>query len=134
MTERWLPVVGYEGYYDVSDRGRVRSLDRTSTPRGRAPYRRPGRILVLCPLSSGHLVVKLYAKGHRPRTVRVHTLVLEAFVGSCPTGLEACHWDGRPANNRRTNLRWDTRSANVLDSVRHGTHVSNQQRKVSKAA
>jgi hypothetical protein len=51
----------------------------------------------------------------------VDRLVLEAFAGPCPEGLECCHNDGDPANNRLENLRWDTRKANVEDSRRHGT-------------
>jgi hypothetical protein len=52
----------------------------------------------------------------------VHTLVLEAFVGPCLPGMECCHRDGNPANNRLDNLRWDTRAANRRDMLRHGTH------------
>lgn len=56
-------------------------------------------------------------KNHR----LVHRLVLEAFVGPCPDGMEGCHNDGNAANNTLANLRWDTRSANVVDAYRHGT-------------
>jgi hypothetical protein len=51
----------------------------------------------------------------------VHSLVALAFLGPCPEGLECCHWDGDPGNNRPGNLRWDTSSANLLDRQRHGT-------------
>jgi hypothetical protein len=47
-------------------------------------------------------------------------LVLEAFVGPCPDGLEACHWDDDPTNNRLSNLRWDTSIANKRDMARNG--------------
>lgn len=47
--------------------------------------------------------------------------MLAAFVGPCPEGLEVCHLDGDPLNNRLSNLRYDTRSANNLDKVGHGT-------------
>jgi hypothetical protein len=68
--------------------------------------------------TSGHLFVVLYG-----RTRYVHRLVLEAFVGPCPDGLEGCHDpDPDPSNNSLSNLRWDTPKANVADSVRHGTH------------
>jgi hypothetical protein len=50
----------------------------------------------------------------------VHRLVLEAFVCPCPEGRECCHNDGDPANNALTNLRWNTRKANIEDSRRHG--------------
>lgn len=50
-----------------------------------------------------------------------HRLVLEAFVGPCPDGLEACHNDGNPQNNKVNNLRWDTRESNMSDKLIHGT-------------
>jgi len=52
---------------------------------------------------------------------QVHRLVLDAFVGPCPDGLEACHLDGDAGNNRVSNLRWDTSKANTDDMRRHGT-------------
>lgn len=52
----------------------------------------------------------------------VHRMVLETFVGPCPEGLEACHNDGNPLNNRLDNLRWDTKSANAQDTLQHGRH------------
>lgn len=57
----------------------------------------------------------------------VHRLVLEAFVGPCPPGLLACHKDGNPTNNNLSNLRWDTRSANAIDSINHGTFVRGEK-------
>jgi len=56
------------------------------------------------------------------RTRQVAHLVLEAFVGPRPQGQEACHGDGNVANNRLTNLRWDTHSGNMADKLAHGTH------------
>lgn len=54
------------------------------------------------------------------RMMQVHRLVLTAFVGPCPDGLECCHWDDNPAHNCLGNLRWDTRSANQVDRIRNG--------------
>lgn len=51
---------------------------------------------------------------------KIHHLVLEAFVGPCPDGLEACHWDDNPLNNSIGNLRWDTHEANMADRERNG--------------
>ena len=114
MSEHWKPVVGYEGIYEVSDMGRVR---RVSAGQGA----QAGLILKPTPSSTGHLRVSLYAGGSK--AIRyVHRLVLEAFVGPCPPGMEACHWDDDPTNNSLENLRWDSRSANVLDQVRNGIH------------
>lgn len=114
-TEQWLPVVGYEGYYEVSDHGRVRSIDRRVAD-GRT-FR--GRMLAHWVRDSGHHIVTLSVGGaHAQRYV--HVMVLEAFVGARPDGYEGCHYDGTPANNRLANLRWDTASANAYDAVRHG--------------
>lgn len=67
----------------------------------------------------GHQFVGLRDGVHRV-TCRVHRLVLEAFVGQCPEGLEGCHNDGNPANNQVGNLRWDTHTSNEADKIRHG--------------
>lgn len=117
-AERWLPVVGYEGRYEVSDLGRVKSVARTDCY-GR---RRAERFLRPRVGARGHLSVALYADGIRDG-YQVHSLVLAAFVGRCPEGMEGCHWNDIPADNRLENLRWDTRSANVADRVRNGKHV-----------
>lgn len=73
-----------------------------------------------CPDDSGHLrvILMLDAKLHY---VSAHRLVLEAFVGPCPDGMEACHNGGNPANNHISNLRWDTPRSNQADRVLHGT-------------
>lgn len=110
MTERWLPVSGWEGLYEVSDRGRVRSIRRSL-------------ILQPRPNTSGHFQVGFSVNDNEVMR-QIHRLVLEAFVGPCPPGLECCHNDGDRTNNRLENLRWDTRSANQLDAVVHGGHVS----------
>lgn len=116
-AERWLPVVGYETSYEVSDTGKVRSKARLDS-RGR---RRREKLLSPRPQPFGHQTVALFTNGAR-RSFLIHRLVLEAFVGPCPEGMEACHWNGVPSDNRVKNLRWDTRAANVADSVRVGTH------------
>lgn len=123
MNEEWRPIPGYEGIYQVSNLGRVRSLDRrTWNPRGRGFWASlKGQDLRAVSLPTGHLYVKLLRDGQASQR-QIHRLVLEAFVGPCPDGLEACHGDGDPTNNALPNLRWDTRSANLRDAVRHGTH------------
>lgn len=70
---------------------------------------------------AGYRKVHLYRDG-RAHQITVHLLVLTAFSGPCPDGMEACHDDGNPSNNRLGNLRWDTRSNNHADKIRHGTH------------
>lgn len=114
---RWLPVVGYEGIYEVSDTGRVRSLDRHDS-RGRLIR---GKERKLTQTQDGHLQITLH-NGTRGWTLGVHHLVLTAFVGPRPDGAEGCHRNGDGTDNRVSNLRWGSRSSNVLDQVRHGVH------------
>lgn len=124
-VENWWPVVGWEGIYAVSDKGRVKSLSRLvrSTWRGGLPriVRLKERILGGSPNGDGHIQVALVDPGTGRRYMRlVHHLVLEAFDGFCPPGLEGCHYDDVGAHNALTNLRWDTRSANQSDRDRNG--------------
>lgn len=115
-NESWLPIVGYEGLYEVSDLGRVRSLDRRDSRGNRIN----GRLRVLSVMESGHMVVSLCKTGNQ-RSVYVHRLVLEAFVGPCPEGQECLHGDGNGLNNRLRNLRWGTSLENSADASKHGT-------------
>ena len=121
-NEKWLPVAGYEGYYEVSDMGRVRSVRRSVEFRDGRSRTYEAQIRRLTPQAPyGHLTVGLKRGGSRV-TVRVHRLVLESFIGPCPEGMEGCHNDGDSSNNRLSNLRWDTSSANKQDMIRHGTN------------
>jgi hypothetical protein len=118
--ERWLPIPGWEGYYSVSDMGRVRSEARAITHRDGKTQTRKGQLLRPTE-HNGRYQVRLKRPGYR-QTCRVHQLVMLAFVGPCPPGLEVCHTQGNALDNRLTGLRYDTSSNNRLDSVRHGTH------------
>lgn len=118
MTEIWKPAVGYEGY-EVSDHGQVRSLDRTIYRKDGQTRLCKGRALKPQKHSDGYLYVCLYREA-KPRKEYIHRLVLEAFTGPCPDGMECRHLDGNPENNRVSNLQWGTRSENILDVVRHG--------------
>ncbi len=118
--ERWRDVTNYEGLYQVSDLGRVRSLPCAEKGRWKA-----GRILKPGPGDRyGHLHVILCRAGLRNRTAYVHNLVLEAFVGPRPPRREGAHRDGNPSNNQLTNLRWTSHQENEKDKITHGT--SNQ--------
>lgn len=115
MSEAWRPVSGYEGRYEVSDQGRVRSWLPTKQ---RLPL---PNLLVQIESEKGYLRVQLSGPDGR-RNRRVHALVLEAFVGPCPEGMQTRHMDGDKANNTLGNLSWGTPSENILDCVRLGTH------------
>jgi hypothetical protein len=120
MTEMWCGIAGFEDSYEISTLGRVRSLDRVRR-RGTGTNSRHGQILKAAHTESGHLTVSLCSPGKQMKRL-VHRLMLEAFVGPCPPGLEACHYNDDPADNRLENLRWGTRTENILDAVRNGTH------------
>lgn len=100
-------VHGYNNY-EVSDMGEVRNIIT-------------GKYLRLSLYGNyGHLSVCLSRNG-KMKTHKVHRLVLESFIGKCPKGMQCCHNNGVPSDNRLENLRWDTPSSNVRDSIRHGT-------------
>jgi hypothetical protein len=124
MTE-WRKVVGYEAYYEVSDEGIVRSLDRPFHHGRCGELIRRGKVLAQkADVEQGRLRVRLVDGAGHVRFCSVHRIELEAFVGACPPQQECCHGDGNFRNNHLGNLRWDTRSANMFDRVRHGTHHS----------
>ncbi len=116
MKEVWRDIPGFEGY-QVSDQGRVRSR--------RKPGPNAGELSdewhLMSPFTDQQGYLGLHLAGpEKPVRVKVHRLVLEAFVGPCPPGEECCHNKGDPADNHLENLRWDTRSSNVKDAYKHG--------------
>lgn len=109
-SENWLPVVGYEGLYEVSDQGRIK---RVAGGQGAVPgIRRPS----IHP--AGYQQISLSANNVQA-TKKISRLVLEAFVGPCPPGMEACHWNDIADDDRLENLRWDTHAANIVDRTRN---------------
>lgn len=95
-----MPVVGFEYLYEVSNYGYVRNQITQRHIKGMTDR-------------DGYIHVGL-RKDKKLRTKKVHRLVLSAFVGCCPAGMEACHNDGVKANNRLDNLRWDTHRNNQI--------------------
>jgi hypothetical protein len=109
--ERWLPVVGFEGRYEVSDLGRVRSLPRKWAK---------GGLMKPC-LNQGYLIVRL-SRNARTRSFAIHCLVAEAFLGRRPEGMQVCHGPGGMTDNRLVNLSYGTLSKNNgADRWRDGT-------------
>lgn len=125
-TESWLPIAGWEQYYEISDHGRVRTLPRVV--RYRYGFRTlPARIMrPAANKTSGHLHVIL-ADGDRRKTARIHRLVAHAFIGPASSEMIVCHNDGDPQNNHVSNLRWDTHLSNSLDMVEHGRSANSEK-------
>lgn len=127
MVELWLPVQGWEGAYEVSNHGRVRSLDRiVSISKSPVPgyplqQRWPGKILRTPASKNGYPMVSFTRMGGVHQYRYVHELVATAFHGPRPPNLEVCHYDGVRTNCCAWNLRWDTRKENSHDRFRHGT-------------
>ena len=110
--EEWRDVVGYEGLYNVSNQGRLFSV-------------RFGRVMSLVRNRYGHQCAALCKCGRR-RQRFIHRLVLEAFVGPCPPGMECRHMNGVSDDNRAENLKWGTPKENVADQITHGVIARGQ--------
>jgi hypothetical protein len=110
--EIWKNIPGYENLYQVSNLGLIRSLIRWNGTNN--------RILQQTSIKDGRWKVIL-CKNNKKKTYKVHRLVLEAFIGKCPLGMECRHLDGDPGNNVLENLCWGSHSDNEKDKVRHGT-------------
>jgi hypothetical protein len=110
MEEIWKPIPGYEGLYEVSSHGRVRTFRRKAN----------GRLLKPGKASHGYFTVAL----GRGKSCTLHSLVTAAFLGPKPVGYEVLHIDGSRTNNCVSNLRYGTRRDNILDAVAHGTWLT----------
>lgn len=124
MSEEWLPVPGWEGVYEVSDLGRVRSLDRIVYahfgPLGEYDGRRcKGKLLNPTINHEGYPFVTL-CRGKTRRRIAVHALVMLTFEGPAPAGMETRHLNGDNSDPRRVNLKYGTRLENVHDNILHG--------------
>lgn len=119
--EEWRPIPDWEGVYEVSDQGRVRSLSRIITSRNGRPYSVRGSILIGSAHKFGYRKV-LLCRDNTARTANVHSLVLLAFVGPLPEGYCTRHLNGDPTDNRLVNLEYGTVSENMRDKRRHGTN------------
>jgi len=116
MTETWQRIPGYDRY-EASDQGRIRSLEQRITRRDGVHQRRQGRILKGT-AARDYLKVAI---GIELWQVTIHRLVLLAFRGPCPEGMEARHLNGNPHDNRLCNLEYGTKKENAQDKHLHGT-------------
>lgn len=106
MNEIWKPIKGYEGFYEVSNLGRVRSLDRTEHIRNKAgritARQRKGKVLKPCLDSGGHYLHVML----RGKPTNVHRIVAKTFIDNPNDYPEANHIDEDKTNNCVMNLEW----------------------------
>lgn len=118
--EQWRDVVGYEGLYQVSNLGRVRSIDRVVPHKRFGTQKRRGRVLSPASINRcGHVAVVLQREG-KSKCRTVHRLVAEAFLGPCPDGCMVLHGANGMSDNSASNLSYGTNSQNQLDRRRDG--------------
>ena len=117
--EEWSSVKGFEGLYEISTSGCVIGIART-TEGGSKKQTTKSCVKSHISNGNGYMTVRLCKDG-KQKISYVHRLVLQAFVGDQPEGMNACHNDGNRANNELQNLRWDTIKNNHMDKVLHGT-------------
>lgn len=111
MIERWKPVVGYEGLYEVSNLGRVRSLPRKGTK---------GRVLGIDTSNSKHYAHVPLTKNAKLHTTSLHRVVAEAWVPNPDNKPQVNHIDGNKLNNAANNLEWVTNLENMRHAIKTG--------------
>lgn len=122
MKEVWKPVIGYETHYQVSNLGRVKSIERTVTYKDGRVFNYPEKILTPSIEGRGYHAIKL-SKSGRAMTHSLHKLIFEAFNGARSEGMVIDHIDNNPLNNRLDNLQQITQRVNsTKDSWRRPMH------------
>jgi hypothetical protein len=128
----WKSINGYEGYYEASDTGLIRSVSRLDC-RGQ---NKPGKILTPgVQYGRNGLPSRLHvtlSKDRKVALVKVHHVIAETFIGPRLSGIIVCHRDGNPTNNSVSNLYYGTYVENMQDAIRHGTTARGDKNKKSK--
>lgn len=120
--EQWKAIQGYENYYEVSNLGRVRSVDRM-VPHARHGLTKQASKILSPAITDGYYKVAL-SMNRSLRSFRVHRLVAAAFVDNPSKLQEVNHKDGNKLNNEASNLEWCTHSQNVQHAFDSGLAVA----------
>lgn len=115
LIEEWKPIVDYEESYEVSNKGRVRSLNRKVLCKNGVIKNLKGKYILVQKFPNGYSFVNL-SDSNRVKPMMIHRLVMEAFCGK--SDLEVNHKDGNKNNNNIENLEYVTHSENMRHSYR----------------
>lgn len=118
MIEIWKDVKGYNGLYQVSNYGNIKSLSRIIV-RSNGNYSSKEKLLEPQIIKNGYLVVRLKKNGNRS-TKLINRLVAESFIPNPEDKLEVNHKDLNKLNNHVDNLEWSTRSENMKHAYKNG--------------
>lgn len=124
MSEVWKTIPGFEGLYQASTEGRIRSVDREVHDYKGKPRKLKGRILKHGVSIHGYYQVSLSLNG-KPVKRSVHQLIALTFIGERPEGYDTCHLNGDCKDNTLKNLTYDTKYQNSLDRIRNGDFLTN---------
>ena len=124
MIEVWKQIPGFETFYEVSNLGRVKSCARAVSCCYGAVRNIKDCILKGSKDRDGYLLVSLTNATQINVSKRVHQLVLLAFKGGCPDGMQSLHDNGIPDDNKLSNLYYGTPLQNWADRRRHGKDVN----------
>lgn len=128
--ENWKDIPSYEGYYQVSDLGNVRSLNR-QVARSNRIMKLAGRLLTLSTDKDGYQICRLCKESHI-KAFKVHRLVAQAFIPNVQNKPQVNHLDGVKANNHVENLEWCTISENQKHAFRTGLNDHSKYRRGAK--
>jgi hypothetical protein len=121
QKEEWKFIPGWESFYEVSNLGAIRSVDRIVYKNNGTKANYKGKVRSATNDQDGYLGVLLSAPGRKKVFMKVHHAVLLAFCGARPDGCECRHLDGNSKNNYLENLRWGTPGENNADRIWQAT-------------
>lgn len=132
IEEVWKDIPKYEGFYEISNHGRIRSVTRTVTFTDSRKRTWKAKIKNLKKAKNGYYMTQLYKNG-KFESFYVHHLVLLAFVGPCPEGMQCRHFpDNNRTNNNIWNISWNTSAQDAQDKItmntipRGETHINSK--------
>lgn len=134
-SEQWKDITGYEGWYQISNHGRVRSVDRIGCQRhwrgGQSKYLYKGQIRIPYKRKNGYVCITLRKDGVN-KTFNIHRLVALHFLPRVEGKEYVNHLDANPDNNHVSNLVWCTQSENIKYAYDNGTKKPPHEKKISQ--